>query len=123
MYFSEDGSGSVVALDAGNNLWLFTKDSMSGQLMAQNVVTFLVDSAGSVLAFQPTSGESVGNACPIQTGGEWQESITGSFKQVELDGSGSVVALDTSGNLERFAPEADVAPADGLDAAIDGAPT
>ena len=113
-YFAEDGSGFVVALifvDAYNvtvgSLWMFSPESKIWQEMNGKVSTFLVDAAGSVVAFEPT-GSNDGILVRFAPGSTTAEPMADNdtFAQIELDASGSIVALDTSGNLVRFAPAA-----------------
>ncbi len=102
---SISGSGTVsnwTIYNESSNLWLFAAGATSGQILASNVSNFLVDANGSVWAFQPTIDLSAGTLLQFTGGASTQ--IQGSFTQIELDGSGSLIALTSSGNLERFQP-------------------
>ncbi|HVA45435.1 MAG TPA: DUF4214 domain-containing protein [Pirellulales bacterium] len=113
-----DGKGDSVALDNSNALWLLPPGSDKAQPMAPgvSVITFLVDSSGSVIAFEPipntTSGPLVRFAAGSTTPQPLYEpdgSDTLQAQQFLLDGSGSLVALDASHDLVRFAPGATTA--------------
>ncbi|MHC5538915.1 hypothetical protein ACYOEI_11905, partial [Singulisphaera rosea] len=102
--FAVDGSGSLWALDSKNSLWLFAPGASTGQVTASGVLTFLMDAAGSVVAYQSPSGAATATLLRFAPGSSRPLPIAGVFKHLGMDGSGSLIALDTGGNLERFAP-------------------
>ena len=102
--FAEDGKGDVVALDITDKLWFYAPSSINAQPMTVGVSTFVVDAAGSVVAFQPRPGFNTGAVVRFAPGAYKTEPICDACLQIELDGSGSLVALDAGGQLERFAP-------------------
>ena len=75
-------------------------------LIERSVSSFFVDSAGSLVAYEPTSTTS-GNLVRFSFASDpsiyLEQGLPGSFSQMALDGSGNLVALTTSGCLERFA--------------------
>ena len=98
-----DGSGEVVALIAGS-LVRFAVGGLSAQEMSTGVSKFVVDGTGSVYALQ---GQSVYLYGPGSTTGReiiYPGFAAAAISNIVADSSGSVMALDSSGNLSIISP-------------------
>lgn len=106
--FELDGSGTVIALDVNGNLVRFATDGAtkeSEQLMDTNATEFVVDGAGYVVA------EAGGALVQFATASNSAVTIDSGVTSMALDGTGAVVALNSGGQLDRFAPGSSVSQA------------
>lgn len=104
--FELDGAGSVVAVNYHtDNLVRFAPGGTTEQEMAADVSNFIVDGAGYVVA------DANGVLIQFAPGEDSSVTIDTGVTSMALDGTGAVVALNSGGQLDRFAPGSSVAQA------------
>jgi hypothetical protein len=103
--FELDGSGQIVCLDASGNLLRFGPGDSTAQTMATGVTRFAVDGAGYVVAEVPfTFLPGTYNLVQFAPGAILGFAFVGEVKDFQVDNEGAVVALDSNGDLSRYAP-------------------
>lgn len=101
--FGMDASGGIVALNGTNLVW-FQPASFKADVSVPDVSSFLVDLAGSVVAFEPTSSNA-GTVVRFGPGGATAEASWQNVSNMAEDNLGCVWLL-IGNTLSHFAPGA-----------------